>query len=79
MLQKRSIVQFNLNAKVRLMHAGVEVKASAKRRRVGFALKKYKVFITGSYSYPESFHEFLHQQKQAHFADKREGQWLFPQ
>lgn len=38
MLQKSSSVQFNLNAKVRLVQAGVEVKASAKRRRVAFAL-----------------------------------------
>ena len=79
MLQKSSSVQFNLNAKVRLAHAGVEVKASAKRRRVAFALKKHKAFINESNSYPESFHEFLHQQRQAHFAGKREGQSLFSQ
>ena len=64
---------------MRLAQAGVEVKASAKRRRVAFALKKHKAFITGAYSYPESFHEFLHQQRQAHFAGKREGQLLFSQ
>ena len=77
MLQKSSSVQFNLNAKVRLAHAGVDVKASAKRRRVAFALKKHKAFISGFYSYPETFHEFLHQQRQAHFDGKREGQLLF--
>ena len=56
MLQKSSSVQFNLNAKVRLAHDGVDVKASAKRRRVAFALKKHKAFISESYSYPESSH-----------------------
>ena len=55
MLQKSSSVQFNLNANLRLAHAGVDGKASAKRRRVALALKKNKAFISGFFSYPETF------------------------
>lgn len=77
MLQKSSSVQFNLNAKVRLAKAGIQVKTSAKRKRAAFAFKKHKDVISGSYSYPDSFPVFIEQQRQAHFAGKKEGQLLF--
>ena len=77
MLQKSSTVQFNLNAKVRLAQAGVQIKMSAKRRRRAFAFKEHSESLSVSYSYPESFSEFLQLQRQAHSAGKKEGQMLF--
>ena len=65
------------NAKVRLAHAGVQVMMSAKRRRAPFTFKKHKAFISGSYSNPDNYSEYLQQQMQAHLDGKQEGRSLF--
>ena len=75
MLDRSSKVQFNLNAKQRLSHAGAHVTASNKRKKLAFAFKEGR--HTKEYSHPDNYQEFKEAQIEAHREGVREGQALF--
>lgn len=77
MLDKITRVQFNINAKQRLAHAGTKVKQSSHRRQRSYAFSKHMAKNEGSYKYPSNFQDFREEQKRAHFRDVREGQRMF--
>ena len=77
MLDKITRVQFNINAKQRLAHAGTKVKQSSHRRQRSYAFSKHMAKNEGSYKYPSNFQDFREEQKRAHFRGVREGQRMF--
>lgn len=74
MLDRSSKVQFNLNAKQRLSHAGAYVTASNKRKKLAFAFKESQ--DKNQYSFPDEYSVFKKGQIEAHRGVK-EGQALF--
>ena len=77
MLDKSAKVQFNVNAKRRVAAAGVNVKASSKRKKLAFAFKSHETSIKSKHQYPNTYLAFKEQQKQAHREGVKKGQDLF--
>lgn len=74
-LDRSSKVQFNLNAKQRLSHAGAYVTASNKRKKLAFAFKEGQ--DKNQYSFPDEYSVFKKGQIEAHREGVKEGQALF--
>ena len=77
MLDKSVKVQFNVNAKRRVAAAGVDVKASSKRKKQAFAFKSHETSTKAKPQYPSTYLAFKEQQKQAHREGVKKGQDLF--
>lgn len=76
MLDKSAKVQFNVNSKRRVAAAGVDVKASFKRKKRAFAFKSHLTSIKAKPQYPSTYLAFKEQQKQAHREGVKKGQDL---
>ena len=76
MLDKSAKVQFNVNAKRRVAAAGVDVKASSKRKKQAFAFKSHETSIKAKPQYSSTYLAFKEQQKQAHREGVKKGQDL---